>query len=248
MKLDDFQVEIFRKKFEDINKENSRGYAWIDLNKAFRERKNKKYSDEYLAKELFIFLANWGMVARGAFLMQHSYRILIPVIKILSNEKYKILQNPKIDVVEQNIDKIIELKDEISSVLSRFSGNKSNVVSDTLLSKIIMGVFGCTVTYDTYIKEELLGEKSKNSGRTGRIASASFSENSLKAICVYYKENIKKLELLRDRFKMPDGKLYPSLKFLDMLMWFSQDRKRNPKNYGILKFSENKSNSFSLGD
>lgn len=240
MKLDDFKGEIFRKKFEDIHNENSRGYAWIDLNKAFRERKNKKYSDEYLAKELFIFLANWGMVARGAFLMQHSYRILIPVIEILSNENCKILQNPEIDVVEQNIDRIIELKDAISSVLIKSRENKSNVVSDTLLSKIIMGVFGCTVTYDTYIREELRGEKSKKSGRIGRIASASFSKNSLKSICGYYKENIEKLESLRNIFKMPNGELYPPLKFLDMLMWFSQDKKRNPKNYTLLKFSENK--------
>lgn len=225
--LDNFDSELFRKKIEDIHNENSRGYAWIDLNKAFRERKTKSYSDEYLAKELFIFLANWGMVARGAFLMQHSYRILVPVIKILLNEKYEILQNPEIDVVEQNISKIIELKHEISVKLSKFSGNKNKVVSDTLLSKIIMGVFGCTVTYDTYIKEELLGEKSKKSGRTGKIATASFSENSLKAICVYYKENIEKLEPLRNRFKMPDGELYPPLKFLDILMWFSQDKKRN---------------------
>lgn len=231
--LDNFDSELFRKKIEDIYNENSRGYAWIDLNKAFRERKTKSYSDEYLAKELFIFLSNWGMVARGAFLMQHSYRILVPVIKILLNEKYEILQNPEIDVVEQNISKIIELKDKISFELSTFSGNKNKVVSDTLLSKIIMGVFGCTVTYDTYIKEELLGEKSKKSGRTGKIASASFSEKSLKAICGYYKENIEKLEPLRNRFKMPDGELYPPLKFLDILMWFSQDKKRNSKNYGI---------------
>ncbi len=233
MNLDDFQSDIFKQKFEDVNKENSRGYAWIDLNKAFRERKTKSHSDEYLAKELFIFLANWGMVARGSFLMQHSYRILVPVIKEISKDKYQILQNPEICEIEKNISLVISLKEEISSALKPFSNNKKKAVSDTLISKIIMGAFACTVTYDTYIVEELRGEKTSATGRTGKIASASFSENSLKSICGYYIKNKDKLEALRNRFKMPDGNLYPPLKFFDMLMWFSQDKKLNPEDYGI---------------
>lgn len=58
--------------FEGFN-ENSRGYAWYDLNEAFA---NESFFTDQKAKDLFIYLANWGMVARGSFLMKHTWRIL----------------------------------------------------------------------------------------------------------------------------------------------------------------------------
>lgn len=64
----------YKKDFDD----KSRGYAWYDLNEAFG---NKNLSEDQKAKELFIYLANWGMVARGSFLMKHTWRILKPVIE-----------------------------------------------------------------------------------------------------------------------------------------------------------------------
>lgn len=69
-------INSFEQKLEYIFtgfNENSRGYAWYDLNEAFG---SEKLSVEQKAKELFIYLANWGMVARGSFLMKHTWRIL----------------------------------------------------------------------------------------------------------------------------------------------------------------------------
>ena len=99
--------------FEGFN-ENSRGYSWYDLNEAFA---NESFFTDQKAKDLFIYLANWGMVARGSFLMKHTWRILKSVIEILQKSEYKELRNPEIETIEKNIDLIIQLRDEIGKSL-----------------------------------------------------------------------------------------------------------------------------------
>lgn len=110
-------INTFEQKLEyiftDFN-ENSRGYAWYDLNDAFG---NEKLSVEQKAKELFIYLANWGMVARGSFLMKHTWRILRYIVEVLQKSEYKDLRNPKIETVYRNINLLITLRDEIDESL-----------------------------------------------------------------------------------------------------------------------------------
>lgn len=206
MNLSNLNKDTFKKFFNEFHQQNSRGYAWIDVNTAFLKR-TKNTTDEELAKALYIFLANWGMVSRGAFLMQHNYRILIPVVKILTGEKYSVLQNPEIDAVESNVSLIINLKKEINEELKKYTDNR-NTVSGTLISKIMMGALGCTVAYDTYVKKELKAQK---------IALGVFSENSIKEICGYYKAH--NIESLRKEFVLSNGTLFPPLKFFDLLLW-----------------------------
>lgn len=203
----------FSEFFTNFHKKTERGYAWIELNTAFLERKKKNYDDEYLAKELYIFLANWGMIARKAFLMEHNYRILVPVIKIIKDSKYKILQNPEIDTVKNNIPLILDLKKEINNALKQYSSNKKSTITKALVSKIIMGTFGCCVAYDTYVCNVL-----KKLG-----VSYSFCEKSIEELCELYEKS--NAEILRKKYTMPNGNLFPPMKFLDLLLW----KLENPK-------------------
>lgn len=85
-------IESIFKGFDD----KSRCYAWYDLNESFG---NEKISEEEKAKELFIYLADWGMVARGSFLMKHTWRILKPVTGIISRPEYDDLRNPEVETI-----------------------------------------------------------------------------------------------------------------------------------------------------
>lgn len=148
---------------------------------------NKTVSDDDLAKELFIFLASWGMLRGSSFLLQKNYRFLIPIVQIVRNPKYRPLID--IDVFslggqnylgEQNssggqnsltrssfIDLILELKELItkSMVGQTFykydSTQKSHVqtkitrISDTLIGKILLCVFGCIPAYDRYVRNTM---------------------------------------------------------------------------------------------
>lgn len=120
----------FDKLLKSVNINTERGYAWIDLNTAFLEREKKNLDDEYLAKDLYIFLANWGMF-RNSFLMDHNYRILVPVVKILKKQKYKILQNPDIAVIREKIneEKISQsfCKKSINQICDFYEKNETEI-------------------------------------------------------------------------------------------------------------------------
>lgn len=199
-------IETIFKSFDD----KSRGYAWYDLNDAFG---NKSLSEDQKAKELFIYLANWGMVARGSFLMKHTWRILKPVIEILSKPEYKELRNPEIETVEKSIDLLIELRDEIYKSLRPYHDDKT--VSYTLISKILLGTLGCTIAYDRNVKIVL--------SATG-IASKKFEPDSINSLCEYYNQNKTELETLRKKVEKMPCKKCPSFKLLDLVLWSAADK------------------------
>jgi len=199
-------IETIFKSFDD----KSRGYAWYDLNDAFG---NKSLSEDQKAKELFIYLANWGMVARGSFLMKHTWRILKPVIEILSKPEYKELRNPEIETVEKSIDLLIELRDEIYKSLRPYHDDKT--VSYTLISKILLGTLGCTIAYDRNVKIVL--------SATG-IASKKFEPDSINSLCEYYNQNKTELETLRKKVEKMSCKKCPSFKLLDLVLWSAADK------------------------
>lgn len=82
---------------------DTRYYARVDCNRAFTER---KANTETLAKELFMFLANWGML-RNSFLLWHNWRVLIPAAKLLLDDRFAVLQNAEDTVLEQQSNLII---------------------------------------------------------------------------------------------------------------------------------------------
>lgn len=201
-------INTFEQKLEyiftDFN-ENSRGYAWYDLNDAFG---SEKHSVEQKAKELFIYLANWGMVARGSFLMKHTWRILRYIVEVLQKSEYKDLRNPKIETVYRNINLLITLRDEIDESLRTYHDNK--IVSYTLISKIILGTLGCTVAYDKNVRIIL--------SATG-IASAKFDDDSIKSLCEYYMQNRVDFERLRKKVEERTKKNCPPFKLLDLILY-----------------------------
>ena len=80
--------------------------------------------------------------------------------------------------------------------------------TDTFITKILMGVFGCTPAYDRYFVSTL-----KNS----KIAYERFSRQSLislNALYDYYDE----FEELRQRY-ISEGTYYTKMKMLDMCFW-----------------------------
>ncbi|WP_029409381.1 hypothetical protein, partial [Treponema pedis] len=138
-------LQSFRE--ETSKSDNTRYYSWIDCNLVFRQ---KKTADDVLAKELFMFLASWGML-RNSFLLNHNRRILLPVINLLKDPRFKILQNASIDTVEANASLIITLKNELFSCLDSLKNKDDRNITVTLISKIITGAFACSVAYDTNV-------------------------------------------------------------------------------------------------
>ena len=145
--------------------------------------------------------------------MKHTWRILKPVIEILSKPEYKELRNPEIETVEKSIDLLIELRDEIYKSLRPYHDDKT--VSYTLISKILLGTLGCTIAYDRNVKIVL--------SATG-IASKKFEPDSINSLCEYYNQNKTELETLRKKVEKMSCKKCPSFKLLDLVLWSAADK------------------------
>lgn len=107
---DEFSINTFLKSAKNFHKIRtddiySRYRSWEHCNTLFNEKHNeliekRKYNldlcDEdydYLALNLSLYLASWGMYRGSSMLLYTDYKIQIPVIKELMSEDYDNLWN-----------------------------------------------------------------------------------------------------------------------------------------------------------
>ena len=199
-RLTAFRTEL---KASDTVKKR-RGWAWNDCNRAFTEKKN---GNEALAKELFMFLASWGML-RNSFLMSYNWRILIPVVEVLLKDRFAVLQNTDTATIEKNVDLLIELREELYKTLNTMRDGYGNNITDTLISKIMMSSLGCIVAYDRFVRNGLAAEGMRH----------SFGKGSVLELCAFYNSH-PELEQERKKIKEEDGIDYPPMKILDIVFW-----------------------------
>lgn len=123
----------------------------------YKDMSNPEISDK-ACLHLAFYLASWGMLRGGAFLLQKDYKIHQYFIdEVVSNAKYyhffnrEILARPTKDMY-QNIDEMIkDIRDTYTNHIEEVNGQKQAVrLTDTLVSKILLGVYGNVPAYDRY--------------------------------------------------------------------------------------------------
>ncbi len=131
----------------------NRDISWEDCHSAFRyvyKKGFKKGDSEFLSLHLTGYLASWGMY-RGSsdLLKKYKYLIHVNLIEILYQEKYLPLFNVDEKNFNQNILLIKSIYKEIENYYHTFCANdKCFNPSETLVTKIMLGVYGCVPAYD----------------------------------------------------------------------------------------------------
>ena len=90
-----------------------------------------------------------------------------------------------------------------------------NEVSETLITKILLGTLGCVPAYDRYFKAGV---------RKTKVASGNFSLLSVRDLARFYQDNLNSLETVRNKMTV-DGMDYPQMKILDMGFWQAEKDK-----------------------
>ena len=170
------------------------------------------------------YLASWGMLRGGSFLLQKDYRIHLPVVKLLVSEEYHDLYNCSIEkLVEPAMcKKIMELSYKMVELYRGLTidlgdGEGKNA-SDTLITKILLGTIGCTPAYDRYFKAGLA---------LTNIAQQRYGERSMRQLVKYYIDHYEELESCRVMISQ-NRISYTPMKILDMCFWqigFDHDEK-----------------------
>jgi hypothetical protein len=166
---------------------------------------------------LGFYLASWGMF-HNSFLQQKSMKFYKPLIKYISEKENNFWKIDVSSYTDENIDLLIGCKEKIIDLLGR-----NNAKSwDTLVTKIMLGVFGNVPAFDSYF----------------RIGSnlGTFNKHSLKQIKIFYDKNSKTISEEADAIKTFEydtckngNRKYTEAKIIDMIFFmegFQNDKKK----------------------
>lgn len=212
------------KKFtgDPLNKDNGRYRSWEHCYYIFNRarnnnaRNNETYID-YLSLHLAFYLASWGMYRGSSFLLKRDYKTHEEAVKIILEEKYDKLCGIECSKLKDK--KYLELLFKLSDRLNEYYTNirnetktddKKDKVSDTLITKILMGTMGCVPAYDRYFVAGI---------RKQHVATGNFNEKSVISLIEFYENLNEKLEIERRKLKIKEMLEYPQMKMLDMGFW-----------------------------
>lgn len=120
--------------------------------------------------QLGFYLASWGMMRGSSFLLEKSVRTFKNLVEAISEMDSKLWEIDVNNYNNENIKLLLACKNEISKALK-----KENNPTDTLITKIMLGVFANVPAFDQYFKRSLHVYK--------------LNENSLKKIRKFYDKN-----------------------------------------------------------
>lgn len=125
--------------------------------------------------QLAYYLASWGMLRGSSFLLEKSLKFYEPLIKYIAQTKPKIW-NIDVDTYnEENIALLLECKNDIRKILGT-----ENDPSDTLVTKIMLGVFSNIPAFDSFFKEA--------------FSFYRCNESAIKKIAKFYNDNKKTID------------------------------------------------------
>lgn len=164
------------------------------------------------------------MYGESSFFLQKDYKIHIPAIRNILNKKYDAFHGIRCIDLKKNKNLLL-LASLYRDLAEYYRTIRSEVaecevvqeVSETLITKILMGILGCVPAYDRYFKSGLALEK---------VEIQKYGKNSLITICKFYEEHNDELEDVMLNMNV-EGLKYPQLKVLDMgfwKIWFDADQ------------------------
>jgi hypothetical protein len=126
---------------------------------------------------LGFYLASWGMYRGSAAIRNFDYLIHRPVAEALLEQQYDPLRGASLDEL------MLHFENLLWPLVERIKGPglypPSVNITDTLVTKILMGTLGCTPAYDRYFKEGLEEEG----------LNASFSRTNFQALLQFCQHN-----------------------------------------------------------
>ena len=196
LSIDEVKASILKYHNTTKDGEHTRFRSWKHCHTAFQKFRNDPTKHELLSLHLAYYLASWGML-RNSFLRSHDYLVHLPLVKVFVNGQFEKLYTEQ---TKECISLVLDAKTEINKAY------KDNSPTDTLITKILLGVFGCTPAFDRYFIRAT---------RKYGVSSGTFNENSLLQLWQYYEQHKKLFEQVNKQM----GKEYTPMKLLDMCLW-----------------------------
>lgn len=152
---------------------------------------------------LGFYLASWGMFRGSAEVLQHSVRTFVPVIEVIANAPPEAWQTDADSYGDGTCPAVFQTAKLIRTALP-------GKASDILVTKIMLGTFGCVPAFD-------------NNFRHG-FGAWKFGPKALRDIGAFYRANTDvidrhRVETLDFATGKPTGRRYTRAKVIDMIFF-----------------------------
>lgn len=197
--------------YKDIfNDPHHRYRSWEHCYRHFQGHETFRAESDFdiASLHLAFFLASWGMYRGSAPILQKDYQIHVPVVKVLTSNKYLRLWNMNFKAITADgadIDLVFDLVNKLEQAY-RASGIAP---SRTLITKVLLGTICCVPAYDRFFCDgvKVLGE-----------FPASFGRKSYAGLIKFCQQNWDEFREVQTTMPQREVK-YPMMKLLDMYFW-----------------------------
>lgn len=190
--------------------------SWEHCYKYFRQLSSDNIATErdHAALQLGFYLASWGMYRGSSFLLQNAYTVHRGVIDLLVEERFKPLWDQEFGIGGDNKEIMSIIMDAVEAIRFAYHtfapNNRSRQPTDTLVTKIILGTFGCLPACDRYFIDGL-----KTSGLSFSCLNQQFFQLISKFCCNHLGELLEEQKIIETE----RGIRYPLMKLVDMYFW-----------------------------
>jgi hypothetical protein len=158
---------------------------------------------QFSCLHLGFYLASWGMLRGSTVLLRRSLKHLVPAIQVIATSPREVWVADANDYSDDSCKLILDVSRRLRAAFPEGA-------SDTLVTKIMLGVFGCVPAFDTNF-------------RNG-FGVSTFGLGALRRVGHYYEENAEVIE--RHRVPTLDfdtgastARIYSRAKVIDMIFF-----------------------------
>lgn len=165
------------------------------------------------ALQLGFYLASWGMYRGSTFALQYDYTIHLDVVDCLAVPEYAPLWQHEFGCTDEDmqfVPLIFDAADAIARAYEPFARALDKQVTDTLVTKVLLGTLGCLPACD-----QLFISGFCHSGFSFSYLNKQFARR----IFEFCRENRAELQAEQARINQSSPVPYPLMKLVDMHFW-----------------------------
>ena len=203
-------VEQFQERSSPTDRYASFDYCYLYFKKSSSAEILKDMEKSCLV--LGFYLASWGMLRGSSFLLEHSAKYYEPLIEYIASLDKSVWEIDVDNYTDENIEIILEIYEKCKEILIK---NKNSHL--TLITKILMGVFGFIPAFDRFFCDSFREISLK------KCRYRSFNRNALENIRQFYVDNsavidklASELQILEFATGTPSEFTYTKAKIIDM--------------------------------
>ncbi len=207
---------VIKAYYGEAASEHHRYRSWEYCYGYFRQarRSGLALDRDHAALQLAFYLASWGMYRGSGFLLQHAYTVHRGIVDLVAEARFDALWEADFGssaADAQFTPFVSDLVRDIRVVYMPFAqATGAAQATDTLVTKVILGTFGCLPACDRYFID---GFKSEGLG------FSSFNDKFVGRILRFCQSHLAELQEEQAEIEQQSGIRYPLMKLVDMYFW-----------------------------